>query len=848
MKFSLVPNVIGRKIFFQAIDATLRHHHRVVLIGAQGMGKTTVAQAYAQQFGRRYRSVFWINAATEETLLADLLAMLPPSALPVHTSQRLFSLLQALQQDLFTQQDALIILENFPDPKTLPDLAMLPTSLVAAFTPRQMASSVIVITQASDLPSTLPCVKLAALDAQTGALLVLRRSGLLDEHAELDQAEEEQRQAALELARELQGLPVALALAAGYLRAANGDIQTYLAAFREYATRTQLPARSDGDDLEIVVVACELVLTHLAEKRPEVLEPLQICALLLPEAIPISLFLQQASSFQTEDDAEAGERHGQEGEAIQTLLAYGLLNSDERSSTLRMLPLLQEVVRQFFALDNSRQHLMQALHLFQRLIPSLEVETPPFCLRIAAQIHHLARLSEQYTLAFVDASELEKMVEVFNWAASLFWQIQLVRQAEFLLSKVLALQERSVNTSSQALATTIGNLALLKGLLKRYVEAEQLAQRAVESKVKALGINHPDVLLALDHLGRVYAEQGKQREARLCYEKALSIADRVQLRRHPVSCLVRYHLALLCIDDEQFNEAASLLRRVCFFLERVPSAAQESLLMEARFSLAEVYARLQNWEEAATCYRKALPLSERLLGEEHPVTLEHLEQAALVFLQQGNADEAERLLRRVLTVREQTPGTEPGALASCWNGLARVALAQEHIAEASALLERAQQLLSEQPESSTHAAVLDTLTTLEGTQQRYEQAIAVSKQALEIRHRLKQKLTRRVENLDAIATLYLVLGKSDDAERYLSQALVWYQQEGRPEDLALASVLTKLADIEIERGRVLQARMYLERVHAIRMLAWGGGDPRTKEIVQRLAGLSQTSPLPVPDT
>jgi tetratricopeptide (TPR) repeat protein len=837
---SLIPDFVGHENLLQTIDTALQHHRRVVITGAQGMGKTTVAQAYAQQFGRRYRSVFWINAATEETLLADLLTMLPPSALPVHTSQRLFSLLQALQQDLFTQQDALIILENFPERKTLPDLDTLPASLVAAFPPRQLAGSVIVITQAADLPAALPCVKLTPLDAQEGALLVLRRSGLLAEHAELDQVAEEQRRAALELARELQGLPVALALAAGYLRATNSGIGAYLAAFREYATRTHLPASPGGDDLEAIVVACELLLTHLAEKQPEVLEPLQICALLLPEAIPISLFLQQANSFQTEDDAEAGERHGQEGEAIQTLLAYGLLTADDRSSTLRMPPLFQEVVRQFFALDNSRQHLMQALHLFQNLIPMLAVETPAICLRVAAQIHHLAQLSEQDACAFVDVSELETAVEVFDWAASLFWYVQLIEQAEFLLSKVLVLQERNVNTSAQALATTIGNLALLKGLLKRYVEAETLAQRAVESKVKALGINHPDVLLTLDHLGRVYAEQGKQREARLCYEKALSIADQVQLRRHPMSCLVRYHLALLHIDQEQFNEAASLLRRVCFFLERLPSAEQGSLLMEARFSLAEVYACLQNWEEAATCYRKALPLSERLLGEEHLVTLEHLEQAALVFLQQGNADEAERLLRRVLTVREQTPGTEPGALASCWNGLARVALAQEHIAEASALLERAQQLLSEQPESSTHAAVLDTLTALEGAQQRYEQAIAVSKQALEIRQRLEQKLTRRVENLDAIATLYLALGKSDDAERYLSQALVWYQQEGRPEDLALDCALTKLADIEVERGRVLQARMYLERVRAIRELAWGGGDPRTKEIVQRLAGLSFT--------
>lgn len=847
MNFSTVPNVIGRETFFQTLYTTLRHQQSVVITGAQGIGKTAAARAYVHHFGHRYRSVCWMNAATEETLLADLLATLPSFALAAPTSQGLIPLLQTLQQNLFTQQDALIVLDNFPDRKTLPGLDTLPASLVAAFTPRQLAGSVIVITRASDLPATIPCFKLAALDAQEGALLVLRGSGLLAEHAELDQAGEEQRRAALELARELQGLPIALALAAGYLRATNDDIQTYLAAFRDYTTRTHVSAHADEDDLEIVVVACELVLAHLAQKQPEILAPLQLCALLLPEAIPTALFLQISGDLAGEDSAEAGEQHRQGSDAMQTLLVYGLLAADEQSSTLSMPPLLQEVVRQFFALDASQQHVMQALHLFQRLIPSLAAETPALCLRVAGQIHHLAQLSEQDTRAFIETPELETLIEVFDWAASLFWQFQLIKQAEFLFSKVLALQERDVKTSAQALATTLGNLALLTGLLKRYAEAETLAQRAVESKVKALGINHPDVLLALDQLGRIYSEQGKQQQARLCYEKAISIGDQVQLRRHPVSCLVRYHLALLYIDQEQFNEAAPLLRRACFFLER-SSGEHEALLMEARFSLAEVYARLQNWEKAATCCRQALPLCERLLGEEYPVTLVYLERTALVFLQQGNAAEAESILQRVLLIKEHTPGSEPTALASCLNGLARVALAQEHISEAAALLERAQHLLDDQPEIPTHADVLDTLADVEGTQQRYEQAIAVSEQALEVRRRLKQKLTRRAENLNIIATFYLALGQIDRAEEYFSQALALYQQEGRPEDLALDCALTSLADIEIERGHTLEARMYLERVYSIRVLAWGGGDPRTKEIDQRLAGFLPTSLLPVPDT
>lgn len=841
MKFALTSDFAGREVLFQTISTTLQHDRRVVLTGAQGSGKTAAVRAYARQFGHGYGSICWINMATEETLLADLLDALHLSSLVANTSQGLSTLLQTLQRDLFSQEDALIILDNFPDRSTLAGFDTLPVSIVASPSPQRAAGSLIMITRASAFPTTIPCLELSHLDEREGALLVLRGAGLLPEHAELDQAEEEQWQTALELARELRKLPLALALAAGYLRATQNDLRAYLEAFHEYAPRTSLSEHPGDYDLEAIVVACELVLTHLALRQPEILEPLQICALLLPEAIPELLFLQENHDLPGEDGAEALEQDRPERAAIQMLLTDGLLAADEWSSTLSIHPLLQNVVLQFFALDTSPQHITRALHLFHRLLPRLATEALSICLRVARQIHHVAQLSEEYPLASIETGRPEMMEDVFNWAASLFWQLQLLPQAEFLLSKVLTLQEQRANAADQALAITIGNLALLNGLLKRYPRAESLAQRAVESKAKALGMNHPDVLLALDYLGRIYAEQGKQQQAKLCYEQAILIGDQVQLHRHPVSCLVRYHLAILSIGREQFNEAASQLRRACFFLDRLSSSEHEALVMEARFSLAEVYARLQNWEEAATCYRKALPLCERLLGEEHAVTLEHLEQAALVFLQQENTAEAEHILLRVLAARERTPGSAQTALASCLNGLARVAFAQEHLSESTTLLERAQHLLADQPACSVHAAVLDTLATLEGARQRYEQAIVVSKRALKVRQRLKQKLFPCVENLNTIATFYLALGQTSQAESCLAQALALYQQEYRPEDLALDPVLTQLAEIEIERGQVAKARMYLERVRAIRGLAWGGGDPRTREIVKRLAD-AQASP------
>src|SRR5205807_6523801 len=99
-------------------------------------------------------------------------------------------------------------------------------------------------------------------------------------------------------------------------------------------------------------------------------------------------------------------------------------------------------------------------------------------------------------------------------------------------------------------------------------------------------------------------------------------------------------------------------------------------LMAARFSLAEVSAHLEKWERAEICYRQALQVCERILGEKHPVTLKHQERAAMVLLHLGKLAEARSTLQRVLEIRARTQGVQHPDVASCLHSLA-----QEQVSE-----------------------------------------------------------------------------------------------------------------------------------------------------------------------
>ncbi len=811
---------IGRETFLQTMHTTLQHNQRVVLTGERGVGKTAVAREYVQRFAQDYQFVCWLNMATDETLLADLFATLSMLALPTNMAQGVVGLFQTLQNYLFTQQNFLVILDNPP----------LPFQIQNPPGQQQMAGHLLVITRSHKASPETPCLELTGLGARDGALLALRRAELLAAHATLDQAEEEQHLAALELARELRGWPIGLNLAGNYLRETGRSVRDYLLAFRDCPTRLHLSATSEDEDMAEVAVACELSLLHLQQAHPAVLEFLQVGALLLPESIPAPLFSQEAGSTPRSD----GEESAAQREHIQTLLFSGLLTADQETATLSMHPLVQDCVRQFFALDRPQHQVEQALRLFQRMLPALTTETLPARLRVAGHIRHLSKLSENWSL-FFDAA-----AEVFSWAAWLVWEQGLVSTAEPLLRRAFVIWEHTLGSAHPKVATVLGNLATLNGLLKNYAEAEALSHRAIASKSKALGANHPDVLLALDHLGHVYAAQGKQQEAKLCYEKALSIGERVGLRQHPAHSTVKYDLALLYIEQAQFKQAEPLLRQVCFVWGRSLDS-RDPAIMAARFSLAEVSVQLKNWERAEECYQRALPLCEQLLGTEHPVTLEHLERSALVLLHRGNVAEAKPTLQRVLEVKERTLGSQHPAVATCLNSLAQVALAQEQISDALALLERAQNISANQPETDklVLAGILDTLASVEVAQHHYEQAISTSQHALELRRQmLGEKHSDLVENLSTIATLYLAQEQPHQAEPLLLQALALYQNAQKPEDLILDPVLNSLAQIEMARQNVVKASMYLDRLRAIRELALGPTDPRTVEIIQKLAEIA----------
>ncbi len=756
------PLFAGRESILQNLSEMLCDHQRVVLHGAAGQGKTACALEYAYRFSHNYRWIFWLNAASSATLLADLSALCLQLAIPVAPAeQNLASMNQKLQDWLANHQGYLFILDNV-------------AGINQVSLPEQSNGHTLLLTRAPTSDPLLAHLALDKLSEQDGALLILRQTGQISASDALEQTDEQLRACATTLARELNGLPLAIKLGSAYIQATNNTIQEYITTYREYAERLRQLHASKDSDTDAIAITCSLPAIRLQQTQPIAAELLWICTVLTPEAIPQMLFSEGTTELGPALQEVAQNSTSSLDEALAHLSSFGLVTAQAAPTMLNMSPTVQETLFGAQSLDKRRKLGELVLRAFSHLLPSLEHATPGERMRQAVHILHLAICSSEWTIAY------EPVAAVFCWAASLFWEYELIQEAEITLRKALTIWERTLDLTHPTLGITRQNLAILNASLQRYTEAEALLHSAILARSQVSGATHPDVILSLINLADIYVEQDKTPEALACYQEALKLGEPALGKEHTLLVTAAYKLATLYTKQENFEQAEKYYQQVLSFGEKTSDAGdkrmQECLEQMAMISLqqnkfAEAEERFQQllsikesslgnehpdiidflqkivlaelvqekWEQAEETYKRLLALSMHMYGEEHAETLQYQEQLAVVSLQQGHFEQAEALLQHVLEIREKNLGPQHPDVAASLAKLANIYLAQKRAEAAATLLQRALTICLRQapPDLFVVSSILANLATAMEEQGLHEQALALSRSA----HTLHDQIT-----------------------------------------------------------------------------------------------------------
>jgi TIR domain len=330
---------MGRDDALTAIEAALKRYKGRVAItalhGLRGVGKTTLAAAYAERHRGDYRATWWIRAQATSTLRADLIALgIRLGWVGVDDKEEMA--VESVMERLRHEGDGiLLIFDNAVDANALNPCL-----------PRGGVAKVLVTSNAPNWRGIAEPVEIRLWPKEIGADFLTARTGRVAERA-----------AAEALSQQLGGLPLAHEQAAAYCERLGISIAEYRGRFEATPgplLDTTRDAPTGYHDGLTVAKTFALAIEEAAKLHPAA-EPLIVyAALLAPEPIPLFLFSEVPEKSREklgEPLATALARDGLD-EAVAALRTFALVDresiADERdlsitNDTIRVHRLVREI-------------------------------------------------------------------------------------------------------------------------------------------------------------------------------------------------------------------------------------------------------------------------------------------------------------------------------------------------------------------------------------------------------------------------------------------------------------------------------------------------------------------------
>jgi len=708
------------------------------LSGLGGIGKTQLALEYAYRHRQDYHAILWGRADTREALISTFVSIARLLDLPEKDEKDQMVIVEAVKTWLMDRSQWLFILDNADE-----------LALVKEFIPPAFRGHLLLTTRAQVMGRLARKFEVEVMQPEDGALLLLRRAGLLTPEASLGEAADREVTIAKEFVEELGGLPLALDQAGAYIEETQCRLTDYQNLY--HLRKAELLKTRGGlldDHPEPVATTWSLSFQRVEEKNAPATDLLRFCAYLAPDAIPEEVITRGAEHLGPSLQAVAGDPFAL-NQAIAALSAYSLIRRNMTEKTVSLHRLVQAVLRDSMTAEADKEWKQRAVLAVNEACPNVR--------------------------------------DVTQWDACEQWLPHALVCADWIE------QEQMMESEPAHLLHSVGDYLDDRA---RYREAEPLYRRALAIREQVLGPEHPTTAMSLYSLAGLCQAQGRFEEAESLYQGALTIYEQVLGPEHPTTAMSLYSLAGLCQAQGRYEEAEPLYQRALTIREQALGSEDRFTAMGLN-SLAGLYQAQGRYEEAEPLYQRALTIFEQVLGSEDPTIAGSIDSLALLYRVQGRYEEAEPLFQRALTIYEQVLGPEHSTIAGSLNALARLYKAEGKYEEAEPLYRRAlairEQVLG--PEHPTTAGSLNNLAALYKAEGKYEQAEPLYRRALTIREQvLGPEHSTTARSLTNLAGLYRVQGRYEEAEPLYQRALTIYEQVLGPEHPDTATVRKNYAN------------------------------------------------------
>ncbi|HVU70068.1 MAG TPA: tetratricopeptide repeat protein, partial [Ktedonobacteraceae bacterium] len=655
------------------------------------------------------------HAESANTILTSLTAIARLLQLPGRTHWDQQSLRQGVRDWMQAHPRWLLVLDNVEDVNAVSDL----------LSPARRGH--VVITTRSQITGKYPKIEVPSLPVEDGALLVLRKAQLLAPTASFQEAEEDNREAARQIALTLGGLPLALEQAGAYIDETGCSLAHYLERYQ--AQRAALLRRrgiipEHSLHPESVAVTLLMALEKIEQIQPPAADLLRLCAFLAPDAIPIELFARCAPVLPPALHTLVADP-GALDEAMVLIRRYSLLHSLARQQALGMHRVVQAVIQDDLEAQGRYVDWEQIMvAAVTQVLSTTTVETiftederyVPHALAAATVLHkhtiitgvagHLLYLLghyltrsaryEQAEIVCQDAVwlygqrngalhreigvQLNNLAQVYEEKREHAKAYQLFEQAWFVITNVSP-------CSLLDAATALNNLARCLRFQGRLDKAEQQAQHA-RMLGKLLAASEPLLFAStLLESATIARERGHTQQAEHWYRDAQQLYEATLPPDHASLGYCYEALGTHHLVQGHLEQAHTFYQKALTILEHKWGKDHPDVA-GCLYHLAEISLAFRDLKRAEKLNRRALDIYEAIGGPEYLDLNQPLQGLAMQYIHQGRYDEAEPLCQRAIALIEHSQGADHPELVSALEVFAWLRLCQGALQEANALCKR----------------------------------------------------------------------------------------------------------------------------------------------------------------
>jgi tetratricopeptide (TPR) repeat protein len=524
-----------------------------------------------------------------------------------------------------------------------------------------------------------------------------------------------------QLARRLDGFPLVIVLAGSFIHRTGMSFTKYLQYYRQSWHHLQSAAKpqreyANGNMLTTWVISYQEII----KQNPSAAKLLLLLSCFHNQDIWYELVARGMDANPPEWFTAVVSSEIQFSTTIQHLIDFSLVQSSFRKSSYSLHPAIQDWSQhELHKIDlnlkeaDSRSQVIVyivVIAIGYTVLQSLEKEYWVLQQRLLPHVDHMPNMLVLIGSRLLDNAVMDS-IDAFGL---LYWRQGKLNEAEEIFQRALASKEKALGTDDPSTLVTVHNLGMIYRAQGKLNEAEEMYLRALAGNVKALGADHTSTLSTVLNLGLLYQNQGRLNATKEMYQRALAGLEKVLGHDHTFTLMILHCRANIYREQGKLEEAAAAYLEVITGLEERLGPENSSNLDAVEY-LGTLHLRQREFHNAERLYNRALSGFEADLGSHHPVALQTVLHKGNLAEKQGKLLEADVLYSRALARFKQKLGPDhlstPQALFDSGNFLEQQGKQEEAREIYQQVLTRREKVLgSHRPDTMKAAEKVNFLT------------------------------------------------------------------------------------------------------------------------------------------